>query len=845
MKMRKATKQGRGGTNMLPTWVDDAGMLVRGVNVRRDDAEREVWRPAGIPKTVREDSWVPLQEVELPGTGKCATFMKSGHTLGTIVSATDARGTDRLHGAVAAIGIITGEPLRFDVVTPGLVRVLMRHERTVYLTYRVTAGDGSPGGGIAWQNHGTMPEMPALSIVPTDETTLSEGFGAMSLSGTGATRGSLAPGDEKIVSDRVMNAYSRLKAQASATGFYIQPTLARCRMLDAAGDTIAVSPPVMIGATGGFQCTGDIKLTSSDGLATLGGGAVTARAYRIAIKGFTQMPQPWKRIVCRVIVEAVPQIDPVDTDGTCSTTISTNGATTTVAVRLAGLSGTAASNSLRERNLTVRALTAAPGCYMLQGSFPYPFDNPPAETRTGLREDATAYTAKSPGLIPRRDNISFGAAHETCGELVLADRRIEGFKGYPPAEYAVGRDMEAAGSYVAAICVEASTPDGNVVTTVSTSEGDAAAITALSPLLVFPDARATKLSITIAQGNEILTETYPLTGLPENGIAYYLAADMRPIFPRGKASQIILPEPTPAHRLVTNETGKVTVCHPLRTATPIAERRCSQGGIVAITDAPRSRSTWDFSRRKLLLFGERGTHILTLDSKSCIHSVAQLDNRPVRCREAVCRANGTNGMTLLAVAGGDLVEAGQSSVSTLLRNCLGERPGWCGRFNEIWLGGGDVALRRITSHNNRIEVLESDFGKGTADCLPLQWESTTLLTGGGKLLDTSEEVSPAEGMKIGLTTRHRPGAYLPYVRANLFAAKINGTLTIAGDNGTRISEPLMRANIHGALNSPLILRVIAPFRENIELRLDADASHDAEWHTPGFGLADSPLQTQK
>ncbi len=223
---------------MLPTWVDDAGMLVRGVNVRRDDAEREVWRPAGIPKTIREDSWVPLQEVELPGTGKCATFMISRHTLGTIVSPTDARGTDRLHGAVAAIGIITGEPLRFDVVTPGLVRVLMRHERTVYLTYRVTAGDGSPGGGIAWQNHGTMPEMPALSIVPTDETTLSEGFGAMSLSGTGATRGSLALGDEKIVSDRVMNAYSRLKAQASATGFYIQPTLARCRILDAAGDTI-------------------------------------------------------------------------------------------------------------------------------------------------------------------------------------------------------------------------------------------------------------------------------------------------------------------------------------------------------------------------------------------------------------------------------------------------------------------------------------------------------------------------------------------------------------------------------------------------------------------------------
>ncbi|MDE6528290.1 MAG: hypothetical protein K2L78_04525, partial [Muribaculaceae bacterium] len=434
-------------------------------------------------------------------------------------------------GAVTEIGVINGEVLRFDITTPGIVRVLMRHSRTLYLSYRVTGS-----GSATWQFHGSMPEFPALAIVSADETNLSESFGAMNLSGAGGTHGTLSPADEKTVSDRVKSAYFRLKNRAAAMGLFLQPTLARYRLVDASGDTLAVSPPVMAGASGGFQCGNELRLTSTDNLATLQGGTITARAYRVSLKGFTTMPHPWRRMVKSVVVEALPQIDPVDADGLCPSSISTNGSATTVTVRPAGYSATAASNTIRQRNLIIKNLAQADAEYLIQGTFPNPFDTVPTETRVGLRDDAPAPSERIPACRPRRDDASFGASLLTGDELLLADRRQEGFKGYPPASYAATTGHGTDASCAAAVCVRTGTPDGNEATIVATSEGSAADITSFSPLLVFPDATATSLTIIMTRGEQVLTETYPLTPVAGSGLAYYLSPDLLPLFPRATAS---------------------------------------------------------------------------------------------------------------------------------------------------------------------------------------------------------------------------------------------------------------------------------------------------------------------
>lgn len=826
--------------NNIPKRVDprepirnvDEGKFVYGLNIRRDTTEAGVWRPAGIPSKVRNDSWVPLQGIGLHGTPLHATFMQSGHTLGVIVDNGNSREVECLKGSVTAIGILNGTPLRFDVVTPGIVRVLMRHSRTIYLSYRM---DG--GGTLSWEMHGPMPALPPLSITSCNETTLSESFGAMSLSGSGATRGSLPPADERIVSEKVKSAYARLKSKASDMGLYLQPTLARYRVIDAWGDTMAVSPPVMVGAPGGFQGSGELRLTSTDGLTTLSGGAVTARGYMLCIEGFAALPHPWRQLAKKVVIETVPQIDPVNPEISCPMAITTNGATVTVAVHLAGYSATSAANSLRQRNLIVSALAHAHTNYLAQGTFTYPFREMPSETRVGLREDAPLWdeTEEPKGYrhMPWRDNTSFGACHSTGDRLVLADRRIEPFAGYAPGMYAAEIGKGNGDTCVAIVSIQTVNNAGSNAVAVATAEGKRADITAISPLLVYPDSEASKITFTIARGDEILTETYPLTPLPDAGVAYYLSPAMQPMQPRGKTDQITVPEPTPPTGRITVECGKIAICASSRLGAPLWQEACTHGEIVAIADAPRSRSTWDFSHRKLLLFGSDGTHVAALDTKGAIRSVAQLDTRPVNGTGSICVASGKNGKTLIAVAGADLIEAGQSSVTTLVRHCRGEHPGWCGRFGEIWLGGGEGPLRRITFNGKNIEELEASFG--SPELIPLQWGARLLLTGSRELLDTHEEVFPAGGMPIRIETRHLTDKPLTALRLNLFASTFDGTITITGDNGTRIGQTLTSIKAKGSLNAPLNLRVVAPHRKWIGLRLDAKVSSDTEWHSPELG----------
>lgn len=288
-------------------WKESEGTLLRAVNMRRDKTDRRIWRPAPLPATVRSDSWRPLQRLRLPGSAREVLFMQSATMLGFIPAA-DTRSEASVSGPVTEIGVLEGTPLFFSAIEAGTVRVLMQHSPAIYLTYSVSAD-----GTITFTNRGAMPPLPDMSLTVTGETTLSEPVTAMSLSGNGPMRTSLNPADTATVTSRLLSAYARLHETAAESGCFIQPTLARYRLLDAAGDTIFVSPTVMLSPTGGFQCCSEITLTSPDGLQSLTSGALTARAYRVKLTGGSALPAQWSQIVRSVVIESVGEIDPVDT----------------------------------------------------------------------------------------------------------------------------------------------------------------------------------------------------------------------------------------------------------------------------------------------------------------------------------------------------------------------------------------------------------------------------------------------------------------------------------------------------------------------------------------------------
>lgn len=89
--------------------------------------------------------------------------------------------------------------LMAEVVEPGIVRMLMKHQRPVYLTY-------DTGGKMTF--HGEMPELPPAGLTVVDETTLSEPLQNVALTGLSNSRnGALTAEDQRRVTAAMLDAY--------------------------------------------------------------------------------------------------------------------------------------------------------------------------------------------------------------------------------------------------------------------------------------------------------------------------------------------------------------------------------------------------------------------------------------------------------------------------------------------------------------------------------------------------------------------------------------------------------------------------------------------------------------
>ena len=100
-----------------------------------------------------------------------------------------------------------------------------------------------------------------------------------------------------------------------------------------------------------------------------------------------------------------------------------------------------------------------------------------------------------------------------------------------------------------------------------------------------------------------------------------------------------------------------------------------------------------------------------------------------------------------------------------------------------------------------------------------------LLAAPGGLFDLRRESTPAQ-LHIYREERYRAGAPLSLLSLRVFASEVNGTVILLGDRGTEVPEPLLTVKLEGALNGPLHLRPVAPYRDNLRLRYDLTVSAD-------------------
>lgn len=808
----------------------------KAVNLRRDTHDPETWRRTGMPRRVSATDALHFARFSPFGDGKDVCLL-CGMDNRLYYKVLDSTGDISTGDEPVFLAELPGRPLMAVTATEGVIRLLVAHQPDRYLTY---------DSKLNVTFHGAMPELPAIRIVASEYNTLYGTVPAVKLTGTspGSSGSQLTAADNRLLTNALVGTYDLLRQQAKAMGYCAQPVMARYRLLDAAGNTIVVGPTVAVSAAEGVSATGSIVQVSADALQTLGEGRIEMGVYRPAVVAPAPLPAPWNRLVSKLVVEITDETEPLSRGIQAPHGVlrDPQSGQITVTSKLPGFANGTVTDKARFHRLGMEAMTAP---MRIAAEFDTPFDG-------GIGEPAAIRAISPAGSLPLSPvpatsgdiaamGRSWSAALEAGEVTVLCNPRREQSGGWSPDCFIASRDSGEGSVWRMAFSVRLPTPAGTVNVKKETG-GLGNAPATLSPVLSFPSSEATSLTVSyLSPDGTVYEETFPLTPLPGTELACYISSGLERIT-LTKTADAYLPQggDLPA-RL---EAGVAEIYRTTDLGLRLDRRRICQGVIHAVRIAPRSGSGWDFSRLKLLISGESGTHIATLNAAGGFHSVAPVDNRPVRSPDAVCEAAGSNGAALLLYAGDDLVSiSGQkavtvkTSVTTLLSIPPADAIGWEGKNHEIWLSPNDGSglLFRLTGAGEMIEARLPGINLPEEEGNPIPEEDCRFrfATDRGSLMISSpggvhnlsdEEAVPT--LEVSLRSRVHVNAAPRWLTVNIFASSLAGGLTLSGDRGTEIAEPLLRLSFSGAVNAPVTVRLASPRREWLETGCRFDASPD-------------------
>lgn len=841
MKTRKSEKQPKGtGVNTTHEWS-------RAVNLRRDPLNNEKWRRTGMPRKIADTGALPFVHFSPFGDGREITLLLGGDNTLYYCAGAPYDGATAPSAPIELAKLPAG-PILAVTSTPGVVRLLLRHQPDHYLTY---------DSELKVTHHGAMPELPPVRLVASEYNTLYGAVPATRLTGgsQGTSGSQLTEADNRLLTDALVGAYDSLRRRAASMGYCAQPVMARYRLLDAAGNTVATGAPVLLSASDGFSATGSVVQISDDALQTLGEGRMVMGVYRPAVIAPVSLPTPWNRLVSKLVVELTREVEPLLRDVAAPHGIirDTPSGRVTVTSKLPGFANGTVTDKPRLRRLGLAALETQ---MVVAAEYDSPFDGGIGEAgsinalsagdflpATGVGSAAAAEWRDETPVTADGGALSWSAAARIGDVTVLCNPKTHPSQGWSPDCFIASRTSGEGSVWRLAFSVRLSTPAGEVWVRRDTGGlGDAPS--SLTPILSFPSADANLLTVSyLSPKGETFEESFQLRPVAGRDLACHASPGLERILPDRVPSGGYLPKG--GVRPPRLEEGVAETYRSADIGRRLDRRRISDAPVHAVMPAPRSGSGWDFSRLKLLMIGEGGTQVATLNGEGRFHSVAPVDHRPVWSGAAVCEATAANGAALLIYAGDDLIGISGQKASTVKVSVLssGINPsaavtlpatasvGWEGRHREVWLSPeGSDKVYRLSSEG---ELIESRLPGITG---PLRFS----LNGGRLLAATDSGVwnlsdeEEAESLDVGLNSRLRVNGHPEWMSFNIFASSTEGIVTLNGDRGTEVAETLLRLELSGAVNAPLTLRLAAPCRRWLETDLSLSASSDLAILPPEF-----------
>lgn len=159
----------------------------------------------------------------------------------------------------------------------------------------------------------SLPE--PLAVTRTDSATVSTEVGGIDLSGVYNSRSThLTEADVAKVTRLMTDAYESLALSAARRSLYIQPIIARYRLIGYDERPLYLSAPVLIAPDSGRQFTAVGFTLTGANFSTLSTETVSADAFGLQLRPCERLTDGWGRVVKRAELLVSPQLHPLRPD---------------------------------------------------------------------------------------------------------------------------------------------------------------------------------------------------------------------------------------------------------------------------------------------------------------------------------------------------------------------------------------------------------------------------------------------------------------------------------------------------------------------------------------------------
>lgn len=765
-------------------------------NLRRSPSGA-VLEPVGVPRLVVAGGWTPLLSHQVGEHSYMIMYR------GSSLAVTDLKASTPV---VTEIGVASGEILTAQTVESGHI-VVMCASGPCELRL----------AGSTWTLQSAVRRLPVISLTAVDGADAEVEVGERTLSKTYlSTDYTLTERDERAVASDVREAYAELCRRSAAAGYYCQPAVARYRLVGVSGDAVYESAPLLLGASQGTSASDYITIDSTDGR-TLGRWTLSARQWRPRLRVVEGAERLASLGVNRIELLVSPQIHPYDPSSAVPVERVRGAAAGNHFLRVAlpgrsqGLVATSSGSSVaRLRELTGRAealcrvkasISVSAAMEDIDRTLPaVTTDGPDDEVRDIRRAlkqavrpvDRTAVSLLLPHGFTARESA------QASGAVMWGGLTAIRYQGDDVRGFMALAATDTSGAWHSAVSVVFGSGGEQ---TVATADGTGAAPLTFNPVLSYPSADATVMKIIISRGGTVMTGSFDLTPDASGRRAVYVHPSLRPFALSDVAEAYVVPAEKKVGHVYDNAVAVAATARPLNVrAMAVTD---STAVVTALAAARQLQSSWDFGRRRFMVFTSGGMFRATVSADMRTISVGLYDSRPVIDRAAVCDASGR----LLAVSGRKLLDVTGTSCRVLADDVGGERIYWEPSRGELTVCGDTERAETVCLRDGmrRFSRMLQLAGRG----IVCDDGRTYAATAGQTVVCLSDETMPAARAVSWRRSVACGESRLPLSLAFDAAGtsvRINVTLARRSTDERR-SSPVVRAVIDGTLRAPMAVRL--------------------------------------